>query len=265
MSELDALLARLWCEYREMNPQVDRIHTLLANRGETIVNDHIAFRTFNHPSIGLDVLAQPFLKLGYLPCENYHFQDKKLNARHYEHPLETVPRIFISELQLERCSLELQRIVSGLVNQIQPAQVTRNDLPALGRLWQLTSHDFQTLADESEYAGWVAAFGFRANHFTVLVNALTTFNSLESLNTFLKNNGFTLNTSGGEIKGSPQTLLEQSSTLADIVPVAFSDATIDVPGCYYEFARRYAQPDGSMFSGFVTRSADRIFESTHRR
>lgn len=263
--ELDALLARLWHEYRSMNPQVDRIHALLRARGETIVNDHIAFRTFDHPSIGLDALAKQFVKLGYQPCENYHFEEKKLNACHYEHPSGHYPRIFISELQLARCSAGLQQIVSGLIDQLDPARHQFDSLVDLGQPWQLTSQDFKLLADESEYAGWVAAFGFRANHFTILVNALKTFPSLESLNTFLKSSGFSLNTSGGEIKGSPQTMLEQSSTLADIVSVTFSDAAMDVPCCYYEFARRYPQADGRLFSGFVTRSADRIFESTHRR
>ena len=38
---------------------------------------------------------------------------------------------------------------------------------------------------ESEYAAWVAAFGFRVNHFTVDVGALSTFPDLEALDAFL--------------------------------------------------------------------------------
>ena len=56
----------------------------------------------------------------------------------------------------------------------------------------------------------------RANHFTVLVNDLTTFKNLLELNAFLKSNGFKLNSAGGEVKGSREVFLEQSSTLADI-------------------------------------------------
>ena len=111
----------------------------------------------------------------------------------------------------------------------------------------------------------MAAFGFRANHFTVLVNALATFDGLESFNAYLKQAGYQLNASGGEIKGSPEVCLEQSSTLADQVSVDFSDSVQTIPGCYYEFARRYPLPDGSLFGGFVARSADKIFESTNRR
>ena len=29
------------------------------------------------------------------------------------------------------------------------------------------------------------------------------------------------------------------------------------------FARRYEQPDGRLFTGFIAQSADKIFESTH--
>jgi len=104
-----------------------------------------------------------------------------------------------------------------------------------------------------------------ANHFTVLVNALGTFDDLGQLNRFLVENGFELNTSDGEIKGSPQVYLEQSSTLADRVQVQFSDGAESIPACYYEFARRYPLPNGELFSGFVAKSADKIFESTDRR
>ena len=72
-----------------------------------------------------------------------------------------------------------------------------------------------------------------------------------------------LNTSGGEIKGSPEVCLAQSSTMADSMPVAFSDATVAIPSCFYEFAQRYAMANGELYQGFVAASADKIFESTN--
>jgi hypothetical protein len=60
-------------------------------------------------------------------------------------------------------------------------------------------------------------YGFRANHFTINVNALTNSKNLEELNAYLKENNWKMNGSGGEIKGTPEQLLEQSSTLADFV------------------------------------------------
>jgi len=59
--------------------------------------------------------------------------------------------------------------------------------------------------------------------------------------------------------------LEQSATLAAPVDVEFSDGVRRIPGCYYEFARRYPLPNGTLYTGFVERSADKIFESTDRR
>jgi len=267
MNDLNSLLDQLWNDYRRMNGQVDRIHQLLTSRGETVFNDHIALRTYDDPRVGLDVLAKCFLDLGYTPGEDYVFEAKKLRARHFEPPTSEAgkPRVFISELQLAKCSAQLGDIVTKLVDQVDEATRQRPDLPASGRPWQLSYDDYKLLADESEYAGWMAAFGFRANHFTVYVNALKSFSSLEELNAFLKESGFALNASGGEIKGSPQTYLEQSSTLADVAPVEFSDATHDIPCCYYEFARRYEMPNGELFSGFVAKSADKIFESTDRQ
>jgi hypothetical protein len=88
---------------------------------------------------------------------------------------------------------------------------------------------------------------------------------LATLDRALEDAGFALNLSGGAIKGTPKDLLEQSSTRAEEIDVAFSDGVVRVPSCYYEFARRYPQPDGSLFQGFVPTSADKIFESTNVR
>jgi hypothetical protein len=134
----------------------------------------------------------------------------------------------------------------------------------IGRPWSLTADEYLKLADESEYASWVAAFGFRPNHFTVLVNALKTFKGLPEVNAFVRSLGFTLNSSGGEIKGSPRDKLEQSSTLAQPTQVQFSDRVHSVPACYYEFALRHPVANGQLYQGFVAASADKIFESTNR-
>jgi hypothetical protein len=109
------------------------------------------------------------------------------------------------------------------------------------------------------------AFGYRTNHFTVSFNHLKSFRDLEELNSFLKEQGFALNSAGGEIKGSVADHLEQSSTLAGKVQVQFEDAEHSIPACYYEFARRYPLTDGKLYTGFVATSADKIFESTDVR
>lgn len=125
---------------------------------------------------------------------------------------------------------------------------------------------YQTLLAESEYAAWLSVMGLRANHFTISVNHLKEPVSLAGVNDLLKQAGFRLNDSGGEIKGTPESLLEQSSTLADRMTIRFDDGELrEIPTCYYEFARRWPDVEGRLFQGFITESADRIFESTDSR
>jgi hypothetical protein len=265
MSDLQNLLGALWTDYTQLNPSFKKIYNGLTEMGEKIQNDHIAFRTIKHSRLGIDHFAKPFEKLGYKKIRPYHFKEKKLDAWHYEHADETQPKIFISELLLDRFSPFCQSTLNRLIESLPENLLKRPDFSTVGKPWQLTSEEYLKLAAESEYASWVAAFGFRPNHFTVFVNPLKNFDGLPSVNTYVKSLGFKLNSSGGEIKGSPAEYLEQSSTMADSVDVAFSDRNYPVPACYYEFALRHRLPDGKLYQGFVANSADKIFESTNRR
>ena len=262
---IEQLIDELWDSYQKINPQADQIHNLLTDRGETIVNDHIAFRTFQDPRIGIDQLAIPFLEAGYQAGDEYHFETKKLYAKHFQHRDPALPKVFISELLLSEFSGEFRDIIQGMLEQLPDTQSLAQPLCTSGRLWEVPYSHYEALSKQSEYAAWMAAHGFCANHFTVFVNALKTINSLQGLNALLLQEGFALNVEGGAIKGSPEVYLEQSSTIASVVDVPFTDGTHAVPGCYYEFARRYPLPNGTLFEGFVAKSADKIFESTDKK
>ncbi len=259
---IDALLAALWRDYTALTPQATRIHALFAARGEVVVNDHVALRTYALPGLGIEALARPFEALGWVAQGRYAFPDKHLRARHWQHPRAGLPKVFISELIVEALSSAAQARIAGLVAQLPAGFGARADLPWAGRPWAVDRATYAALLDESEYAAWVAAFGFRVNHFTVDVNRLTTIADLAELNALLRAAGFTLNEAGGAIKGTPADRLEQSSTRADEVDVAFAEGVARVPSCYYEFARRYPLPSGERFEGFVPTSANRLFEST---
>ena len=261
---LPTLLNKMWEDYTRMNPQAQRIYQLFEARGETVQNDHIALRTFNHPRVTIDVIAQPFVNSGYVYQQDYHFPAKKLYAKHYQHADEQYPKIFISELKLEEFDEDLQTTVRQLIDQVPEGQTQDFDFCSQGRPWEVSYAIYEQLREKSEYAAWMSAHGYRPNHFTVFVNALTSLDDIRAVNKFIKEAGFTMNDSGGEIKGSPEVLLEQSSTRADTVAVAFSDGTHAVPACYYEFAQRYLKPDGELYQGFVATSADKIFESTDK-
>lgn len=266
MSDLDRLLHALWEDYALLNGQAYAIHHLLQDKGEVVVNDHIAFRTFQQDKVGISKLAMHFEKFGYEAKGEYEFPKKKLLARHYEHPDAQYPRVFISELQLHCFSNDLQSLIMSLLNQLPEEAMEDPSVLYRGPLWNpITFEQYISLKDESEYAAWMSVFGFRANHFTVLFNALTSFKDLQELNQFIKDSGYALNDSGGEIKGTPEQLLEQSSTLAHHVTIDFADKQSKVPACYYEFARRYPMSNGQLFGGFIAQSADKIFESTDNK
>lgn len=261
---LSDLLSKMWEDYTAMNPQALRIYQLFQEQGEQVQNDHIALRTFNHPKVNIDTLAQPFVDSGYTYQQDYHFTEKKLYAKHYQHPDERYPKIFISELKLEEFDEEVQATVRQLIDQVPDEQPQEFDFCSQGRPWEVSYATYEMLRAKSEYAAWMSAHGYRPNHFTVFVNKLNTLNDIVAVNEFIKSAGFQLNDSGGEIKGSPEVHLEQSSTLADTVEVDFSDGPQRVPACYYEFAQRYPLPDGHLYQGFVATSADKIFESTDK-
>ncbi|RJX72306.1 DUF1338 domain-containing protein [Vibrio sinensis] len=258
----EALFHSLWGDYIDrLCPSARNVHQLL-QEDEALINDHIALRTFNIAPVNLATLAKPFIELGYREAGDYLFESKKLVAKHFEHPDPKQPKVFISELKVDECSETLQGIVKGLITQVAETDFSDSRFLYQGRPWQLSYEQYALLSKESEYAAWLAAHGYGANHFTVSVNQLNQFEQVQQVNDYLKLNGFDINQSGGEVKGSPEVLLEQSSTMADKVEVIFSEGTKVIPGGFYEFAKRYAMTDGELYPGFVAASADKIFEST---
>lgn len=262
---LEQLLDLMWKDYSTLNPAALKILQLFTQKGEKVLNDHVAYRTFNHPRLGIKSLAAHVEKYGYKAKGEYFFKEKKLYAQHFEHTNLDYPKIFISELELEKMETFVQEEVEKMVQAIPDSLIQSEKILVCGRPWKVAHSTYSQLAKVSEYAAWVSAFGFRPNHFTVNVNALKGFNDLQSINQFIKQNGFSLNQAGGEIKGTPSEFLEQSSTMAEEVEVEFLDGKFKVPACYYEFARRFETSDGKLYQGFIAKSADKIFESTNRK
>jgi hypothetical protein len=165
---------------------------------------------------------------------------------------------------VEEFSEFLRSTFAEWISRIPQNLLSSDELIYSGNVSGIPSYEvFEKLRRESEYAGWLYVNGFCANHFTVSVNGLKKFDSVQKVNTFLKSHGFMLNDAGGEIQGNPEELLEQSSIKAGIISVKFREGIFEIPGCYYEFARRYPDTDGKLYSGFIAKSADKIFESTN--
>jgi len=263
MNNVNQIFDRLWADYTQQNPSVQQVYNLFINEGETVENDHIAFRTFDDPRVNIDVLSRVFIEAGYNYMGDYHFEAKHLYAKHFE--MEGQPRVFISQLKTGDFSPFLQETVKQLIDQIPEALLKSDELIYSGTSWGKPSYEiYEKLRKESEYAAWLYVNGFCANHFTVSVNGLKKFDSMQKVNQLLKDKGFRINDSGGEIKGNPAELLEQSSIRAEMIEVNFVEGKKEIPGCYYEFARRYPDQNGNLYSGFIAKSADKIFESTDK-
>lgn len=269
---LDGLFDSLWRDYIEFNPRAKRIYDLIFERErsadaalERLVNDHVAFRTYDTARIGLAALSAIFQKYGYQEKGEYRFEEKRLYARHLQHPDERLPKVFISELETAKFSPLVQAVAEQVNASVSEKVSKQENLLWSGRHWSAEHSIYQKLLSESEYAAWMYAFGFRANHFTISVNHLKTFKDLPELNQFIVEAGYELNSAGGVIKGEPAQLLEQSSTLAERTRVGFADGVHEIPACYYEFARRYPLQEGGLYQGFIAASADKIFESTNAR
>jgi len=261
-AQVKELFDNIWNNYLEVTPSALKIHDLLST-GNDLINDHVAYRTFNNEKVNLDKLAAHLIALGYKECGEYHFEAKKLYAKHFEHTDSTLPKVFVSELLVEKFPQAIQDIIEKIVDAVDEEAIKSNSFLYSGTHWQVSYEDYQTLLAESEYAAWMAAWGYRANHFTVSINDLENFDDIESVNAAVKAGGFALNTSGGEIKGDKTVMLEQSSTIADKAEVVFADQTASIPSCFYEFAKRYSLANGELYTGFVAASADKIFESTN--
>ncbi len=259
------VFSRLWSDYTRQNPVTQTVYELFTAEGEIVTNDHIAFRTFRHPQIGVDSLAAIFLKNGYRYKGDYHFEAKKLYAKHFEHESDPdAPRVFISELLTGEFSPFLQETAHGWISQIPATLIASDELIYAGNISGVPSYQvYEKLRIESEYAAWLYVNGFCANHFTVSVNRLKKYDSLQKVNNFLKSHGLKMNDAGGEIQGTPEELLEQSSIKAGMVKFHFTEGEYEIPGCYYEFAKRYPDSKGILYNGFIAKSADKIFESTN--
>ncbi len=288
---LDTIMEALFTPYKERVPDVQKISKAMISNGvirdeSEIVNDHIAFRTLGVPNLGIASFEKIFLHYGYEKRDYYYFEGKKLDAYWYAPPADNYPRIFMSELRVTELSEEAQRIIKKYTKGISTDPVDDidlNDPNDVGQffykpLWEIPSlSDYNTLADESEYAAWVIYNRYYLNHYTISVHDLPqAYNTIEKFNRFLESFDIKLNTSGGKIKISKDGLLKQSSTIAKMVTAEFSGGEKSlIAGSYVEFAERLPLPayqDGKTKSfsreqrrdGFESANADKIFESTYR-
>lgn len=260
-------LDRLWTQYLSVAPQARAIHTMFSQHGDAVVNDHIAFRTIDTPGFNLMAVTECLESVGYQIFDHYTFPEKHLCAHALWIPDDPdAPKIFVSALARDVFPDHIESIIDTCIAPLAGSAITLEALIGHYPFVKPTWEQYEALAEVSEYAAWLFTMGYQANHFTVSVNHLDHYQSMEEVVSAVQSAGFGLNTVGGVLKGTPEQLLVQASTLADTQPFQFADGTVqDVPSCFYEFALRYPRGDGTLFQGFVPTNANAIFESTSRQ
>ncbi len=177
---LDGLLER----YIDRVPDAQKIIQLITDRGDKIINDHIAFR-----SIHIESILKVFLHLGYevkmdhQTNQPFNFESKKLTAVWLKHPNEAAPRVFVSHFRFDEGSKELQTIISQYLNDWDDPidTINLNNASEINQYlhtaqWKTPTYkDYKRIQNESEYLSWVLYNKYYLNHFTLTVHRLSSF------------------------------------------------------------------------------------------
>lgn len=140
--ETAMIFERFWNRFSTENPHAKRIYDLFSARGENVVHDHIALRTFDDPRINIEVISKVFTENGYEARGNYEFKVKKLKGMHFEHKTDPMaPKVFISELLLDKFSDYLKTTIRGYLDRLDDRTYADRDLVYGGSIWGKTSFD----------------------------------------------------------------------------------------------------------------------------
>jgi hypothetical protein len=243
------LLDALW---RRFEAEVPYARTFVELAGGDFTNDHIALRSLKRegsaPS-GIELFAPVFERLGWVRAGSYVFHDTDIQAIHLSHP-RGLPRIFVSEVLVEKLTTKAQQILTKLPPDPEPPA----DLDALGAWFApqrvpLTERELLLLGAASQYAAWVAAFGRKVNHFTAAVT------NIERWAERLRAAGVPMKEG---IEGDRDSGLRQTATQAAALPVPLEGGgSKPRPYAYFEIAER--KPG---FDGFLVPQARNLFDLT---
>lgn len=277
---------RLFQAYAERTPTAVRALDILASRGGSIHNDHMALRSFvdSQGRSGREFFETLFTHFGYAVEDSLVIPGLCVNARWYEPPEETNwPKIFVSEMRIDElpdtAAEILYRHVDGFYDVQRAKAALADGAGAVAELletppWNPTVQEEQAIRqlgredpkidNAIEYAAWTLTHGHRINHVTILLNTLGLdgAQTLADLNALLQSQGLEFNPAGGAdgwTQGSRAVDLEQSSTIADSVEHVFAcGSRVTVPCSFLELIQRH-----NGFRGFLGQNAKGIFSSTN--
>lgn len=294
------LINKLWEKFLGRVSYAKTYADLVKKKGGKIVNDHIAFRTFNthtgEQPEGIRAIKHIIEALEYKPVEKYIFKKKKLSAVHFEHPDEMFPKIFVSQLEVEKLPEWAQNTIHQTVKDtpyllsdealellqilkrdkqlnLEAARFLADDLANyFCRPWNVPyKSDVLKINDVSQYAAWTLLHGNSVNHFTAYINfqKVDEWPDLETTCEGLRNAGVPMKET---IEGKKGSKLQQSATQAvkEGVEVRTDEGIEKIywTYAYYELAQRdFIETNGELklFSGFLGDQATHLFDLTQTR
>ena len=142
------LLNQLWAIYASKVPYAKTYRDILNSYKATFVNDHVAFHslkcTVKGRSLGLDIAAPIFLSLGYKEGEAIDFPDQKLFTKYFLPPHPDLPRVFISELLIDKLSPESAKLIKDSVASFKPI-LSGSDIQQLEKVPALSNAEIDSL------------------------------------------------------------------------------------------------------------------------
>ena len=291
------LIDRLWKQYIERVPCAKQYVDLVAQKGGKVVIDHIAFRTFNahtgEQPEGIRAIRHILNFLEYKQVSKYSFLKKKLKATHFEHPDDSFPKIFVSQLEVNELPEWTQKMINASVNStlyllsdkslellrvlerngtlpVEAAEYLVDDLVNyFRRPWNIPlKDDVLKINDVSQYGAWVLLHGNSVNHFAAFINyqEVKEWPDLETTRNALAAEGVPMNDT---IEGEKGSKLQQTATLAVKEEVKVKDETgieqMIWTYAYFELTQRnYIEEGGvkKLFSGFLGEQANHFFDMT---
>jgi uncharacterized glyoxalase superfamily metalloenzyme YdcJ len=292
------LFHSLWERYRSRVSYVRDYERMVREHGAAFVNDHIAFRTLGTTvgthQIGMVSLAVLFRPLGFLPVGAYEFKEKRLRAVHLQHPEPSFPKLFVSELEVEKLPPEARAILARymLRHRDTLGEEELQQLRALDTLaprernvlltkvqaffetlpWGIPDRaDVEALGRHSQYGAWVLMHGYEVNHFTAYVNShgVPAIADIEKTVAEMRARGIPMK---AEIEGEPGSNLRQSATESVVIPVTVRgpDGRMQEMSwtyAYFEIAERgpWVNPETGrteIFQGFLGPQANNLFDMT---
>lgn len=299
-SILSVLLDRLWARYCQRVEYARRYMELVEQAGGNVVNDHIAFRTLNARTgsqpAGIAAIERVITRLGYARRGDYEFVGKNLTAHHYEHADPARPKIFISQLEVDRLDDGAQALIAEavcdatdrLAGETEALLKRASDLQAekAERLvdglfefftvppWEPPPVEAVRAVDKaSQYGAWTLLHGNNVNHFTAYINEqnVPDWPDIDATVRGLREAGVPMKPT---VEGAPGSQLRQSATQAveadcPVRDQAGNATTLRWPYAYYELAERgnvVAPSTGKpvRFQGFLGPQATHLFDMTKR-